>query len=113
MTVELGSELPKKKKAVVGKTKPDAKPVASGLGSGVEALLERLVAVIQGLRQEVRTGFWEFQMEVKEIQRTGRWRVPGDLSRGGKVYDSGGVDDVCTGGNEYLDMVCGYRVRGG
>ena len=33
---------------------------------------------------------------------------------GGKVYDSGGVDDdVCTGGNKYLDMVCGYRVRGG
>ena len=42
-----------------------------------------------------------------------RWRGPGDLSKGGKVCDSSGMDDVCTGGNEYLDMVCGYRVRGG
>ena len=41
-----------------------------------------------------------------------KWRGPGGLSRGGKVYDSG-MDDVYTGGNEYLDMVCGYRVRGG
>jgi hypothetical protein len=44
----------------------------SGSGSGVEALLERLVAEVQGLRQEVKTGFREFQMEVKEIRRTGR-----------------------------------------
>jgi hypothetical protein len=38
----------------------------------VETLLERLVAEVQGLRQEVKTGFWQFQMEVKEIWRTGR-----------------------------------------
>ena len=28
---------------------------------------------------------------------------------GGKVCDSG-MDVLCTGGNKYLDMVCGYRV---
>jgi hypothetical protein len=45
-------------------------------------------------------------------QWSSQWRGPGDLSRGGKVCDSG-MDDVCTGGNKYLGMVCGYKVRGG
>ena len=38
------------------------------------------------------------------MERSGR------PQQGGKVCDSGGMNDVCTGGNKYLDMVCGYRV---
>ena len=39
-------------------------------------------------------------------------KAQGTSDGGKQVYSDSGMD-VCTGGNKYLDMVCGYRVRGG
>jgi hypothetical protein len=74
MSMESESELPRKKKAAAekGKTKVEAEPLMSGSGSGMADILEKILAEIHGMRQEVRTGFRELHMEVKESQRTGR-----------------------------------------
>jgi hypothetical protein len=68
MTAESGSEPPNKK----SKTKVESEPVASGSGSGTADLLEKILAEIQLMRQDLRTGFREVHMEVKESRRTGR-----------------------------------------
>src|ERR1700683_3926290 len=77
MTVEsdtLETKPPRKRRATAGKGKGkvEAEPVAngsgtnSGLESGLVDVMEKILAEIQGLRGDMRIGFHEVHMELRE-----------------------------------------------
>src|ERR1700685_4471976 len=69
---EVGLFRKKRVAAGKGKRKVEAEPVASGSGSelGLGDVMERLLVEIQGMRQDLRVGLREIQMELGEIRRT-------------------------------------------